>query len=665
MAESRDSSNRGNKTTNESTGQLEEHQGVSSSRDKGTKQAKADKQQTEKDKKVVKMADRWLTESKRARARRDTNWVSQVRYVEGKQWQERRPSYRHSEVLNLTHAAIQTIIPILTDNRPNIETLPQEPDDFEFSEILTHILRSKWDKRLFGQVLAEGIVDMATYGTVVSKQEWDEDIDFGLGDYEFETVDPLYVYPHPEARNVNDKYSQRFQTAIPTDVAEVKRRYPEWAHLVKPDIGEEPQALAARTTLDDDYRIRSIEDGNMLLHDGGPVAGDEHSNQVLLVTTYCKSEEVEEFEIREKDKDGNETKKFQTKKKWPNGRKIVHANGVLLEDIDNPYLDGKFPFARAQDHIRPREFWGQGEVEQLRGPQDMINKLISYTMDVLILMGNPLWVVDADSGVDTDNLVNAPGIIVEKNRGTEVRRESGVQLQPFILQTLDRLVEMFDKISGINEVSQGAQPRSNSSGVAIELLQEAAQTKLRLKSRNIEGWLTEVGQQHVSRILQFYKTPRVIRLTGDDNSGRFFQVAIDEKVDEENEVRQTLQVQEFNEGEDGNSVPGDIREIEIKGNLDVIITTGTSLPFAKAQREAQATKLLEMGIYDEEDYLEDIQHPRKDKILEKLRGRQEQAAMAAQAEAVQGQNDQIELENVKQAQSPDAPLEQAGPVGLV
>lgn len=635
-------------TEGQATGKLEEHQAASQSKKDGTKQSKSKKDQGEKEKRIIRMCEDWLKDAKRHRARFDTNWVSNVKYIEGKQWKEKRPTYRHSEVLNLTHAAVQTIIPILTDNRPNIETLPQEPSDFEFSEIMTQILRSKWDRRQFSQIVAEGIVDMAGYGTVVSKQEWDADLNFGLGDYEFETVDPLYCYPDPNARDVNDKRSQRFQTAVPTNVDEVKRKYPKWAHLIKPNVGELPLGKQARVEVEDDYRVRSVSDYDLLIQSDKPSDGDE-MDQVLLVTTYCKSEEIEEFEIKEKDEKGIEQTKFQTKKKYPNGRKIVHANGVLLEDGHNPYIDGKFPFARCQDHIRAREFWGMGEVEQLRGPQDMINKIMSYVMDVLILMGNPIWVVDTAAGVDTDNIVNAPGLVIEKNEGTEVRRESGVQLQPFILQTFDRLVEVFDKISGINDVSQGAQPSSNSSGIAIERLQEAAQTKLRLKSRNIEAWLTEVGQQHIARILQYYTIPRIVRLTGDDNAGRFFKVAIDETIDEKGEAHQVMTTQEFTrDDQTGQSIPGDVNQIDIKGNLDAIITTGTTLPFAKAQREFQARNLLELGIYDEEDYLADIQHPRKDKVLQKLNERKQAQQEAAALESEMGQQNALELEETKQ-----------------
>jgi hypothetical protein len=632
-------------TENQATGRLEEHQ--SAARDKGTT-APGKAEQKESAKRIVKMCEKWLTQAKRHRALFDTNWVSNVKFVEGKQWRERRPSYRHSEVLNLTHAAIQTIIPILTDSRPNIETLPQEPSDFEFSEVMTQILRAKWDMLGFSQIVAEGIVDLASIGTVISKQEWDEDANFGLGEYEFELVDPLHCFPDPNARDINDKFCRRFQTAVETDLEEVKRKYPQYAHLLKPNVGDMPMAQQSRIETEDDYRVRSVSDFDMLIQSHRPIDADRN-NQILLVTTYCHSDEVEEYEICEQDKDGNEVKKYQTKKKYPNGRKIVHANGILLEDVENPYIDGKFPFARGIDHIRPRTFWGMGEVEQLRGPQEMMNKLISYTMDVLILMGNPIWIVDTDSGIDPDNIVNQPGLVVEKNPQTEVRRESGVQLQPFILQTMDRIRDIFDQISGVNDVSRGATP-SNTSGVAIDMLQEAAQTKLRLKSRNVEHWLTQVGKQHVARILQYYKIPRIVRLTGDENDGKYFRVAIDERVDEENENQTVIQLQELGRNEEtGEMVSTDVREIVAKGNLDVMIGTGTALPFAKAKRESQAMKLLELGIYDEADYLDDIQHPKRDKILRKLQQRKEGEAQAAMQENQLAQDQQLELEGMKQA----------------
>lgn len=302
------------RTENQSTGRLSEHQ--SASKDKGSSARGGKAEQSEKAKHTVKMCEKWLTQAKRHRAQFDSNWMSNVSFADGKQWTEKRPSYRHSEVLNLTHAAIQSIVPILTDNRPNIETLPQEPEDFEFSEIMTQILRAKWDQRGFSQIVAEGIVDLATIGTVVSKQEYDEDELMGLGDYEFELVDPIHCYPDPNARDVNDKFCRRFQTAVPTDVEEVKRKYPKWKHLIKPDIGDMPSSQQARTEIDESVSARSVSDYDLLVQSDRPI-DTEIAEQVLLTTTYCHSDEIEEYELMEKEKDGQEVKKISNEKKIP------------------------------------------------------------------------------------------------------------------------------------------------------------------------------------------------------------------------------------------------------------------------------------------------------------------------------------------------------------
>ena len=594
-------------------------------------------EQTLEDRKTVKMVEQLFSTAKRARMTIDADWVENYKFFRGKQWKEKRPSYRHSEVLNFIHAAIQTIVPILTDSRPTIETLPENPSDFEFSEIMTQVLRAKWDRDGFAQIVAEAIVDASIYGTAISEQPWNPDLLQGLGDYEFKTVDPIYCYPNPNARDINGTDNDYFITAIPKDVSELKRKYPDKAHLLKSDLSDIDMAKTAKLDMDD-FRIRSATD-NLSLVQGERVQDQEMPDQVLELTLWINDNGLVEEEIEEKTKDGKKVKGFRTKKKYPNGRKIVIANKVLLEDGENPYLDGKFPYAKLVDYIMPREFWGQGEVEQLKGPQMLINKMMSYTMDILSIMGNPIWKNPTGSGVFSDSLTNEPGLVIDYVEGFEPRREQGVEVQASFFQAFDRLRDVFEKLSGVNEVTQGAQPR-NASGVAIDSLMEAAQTKIRLKGRNIEAWLTQVGQQFGSRILQFYTVPRIIRITENENAEKYFRVAIDAVTDETGEESRVATVQRIDQDPES---PGQMQnqepiQYEIKGNLDVKITIGSTLPFARAKKEARAEKLYSLGIYDVEDLLQDMEHPRKEQILEKFNRRQLAAAQAeAQAAALQGQ----------------------------
>jgi len=588
-------------------------------------------EQSAKDRKTVQMVEKLFSKYKQARYPYDSNWIENYKFFRGKQWKIARPSYRNSDVLNFIHSAIQTIVPIMTDNRPNIEAVPENPEDFEFAMIMTQLLRSKWDRDQFSQIVAEAIVDACIYGVAISEQPWEQETHQGLGDFDFRTVDPLYFYPDPRARDVNDSFGKGVITAIPTDLAEVKRKYPDKAHLLKADLSDIDMAKTAKQDMDD-YRIRSATD-NLTLVEGERPADVNQPDQILVITAWLKDDAVIEEKIQQSDKTGKKISGYQTRKKYPNGRKIVIANKVLLEDEENPYLDGEFPFCRLIDHILPREFWGEGEVDNLKGPQQIINKLMSYAMDVIELMGNPVWKNPTGSGVFSDSIVNRPGLVIDYNDGFEPRREQGADVQPSIFAIFDRMLQAFDKVSGVNEVTRGVRPQ-NASGIAIENLQEAAQTRIRLKSRNVEAWLTQVGQQFASRILQFYSIPRIVRITDNPEAARYFEIAIDSDLDESGEVQvRTATVRDFQQMQDPETgqvrlVPGETLQYEIKGNLDIRITTGTTLPFAKAQKKQQARELFQLGIYDAEDLLTDLEHPRKDSILNKMEGRMQAEAQA-------------------------------------
>ena len=79
--------------------------------------------------------------------------------------------------------------------------------------------------------------------------------------------------------------------------------------------------------------------------------------------------------------------------------------------------------------------------------------------------------------------------------------------------------------------------------------------------------------------------------------------------------------------------------IPIKGNLDVRVTMGSSLPFAKQAKATNALQLFDRGVIDEEELLGTMEWPNKEKVLERLEERKriaaEQAALAAQQEQAQ------------------------------
>lgn len=582
---------------------------------------------TEAEQSTINMVEKLFSASRKALQDRHLKWIGNYKFFKGKQWPERRPTYRHSEVLNYIFSEVQTVLVLLTDNRPNIEITPDEPSDLEFAEILSQILKSKWDKNSWAQILAEAIVDASIYDAAIASVPWKPELMSGLGDFDFETEDPFHVFPDPEVQSkVNDDHCGYFIIAKPKNVRKLKAKYPEYADFLKADLGDLSGLSVAKEDTDE-IKYRSPTDNRVLVESQNSVRPGL-DGQVLEITCYMKSDELIEEECGEKvdETTGIKTKLYQTKKKYPNGRKIVIANGVLLENDKNPYEGGKFPFARLVDHALPREFWGMGEVENLKSPQMIVNKLISYILDVLTLMGNPIWVVDTTAGFETDNLTNQPGLVVEKNPGSEVRREEGVQLQPYVMQVLEFMSNnVLAKLGSTSEVSKGAAP-PDASGYAIAQLQEAAQTRIRGKSRNVEIFLKEVGDLMVDRMLQFYKLPRVERITNNQNAAEYFKFHISDVEDEAGNIQKTATIQPIFETKDpltgegtGQYAEGTPMQVPIKSKLDVRINVGSTLPFAKAENRILAEKLFDKGLIDAEEYLTQIDYPNREKIIQRLK----------------------------------------------
>jgi hypothetical protein len=608
-----------------STGVLAEHQGPAAA-----SEAK-DYEPTPEEKRAIKYVKDLFSKARRHRSKYDSQWLSRYKMFRGKQWTEKRPSYRHSEVVNMIFEAIQSQVPILTDSRPRFEFLPQEPSDVEVAQILSEVAEHDWESGNWLFKLTDNIYDANFYGTALGSMEWDPDAKDGLGSICFEADDVFYAFPDPEARGLKHKERCRFFLyAEPRDLDALKAKYPEKAKHMRSDLLDFLQG--DKTELGDEIRFRSPVDDRTLIQTQESLTDAEHA-KALEITCYAFPNDIDEVELSKENsaaglEQGAEGEKA-LKLKYPKGRKIVIAGGVLVFDGENPYDDGEFPYARLVNYSLPREFWGISEVEQLESPQKIYNKLISFALDVATLMGNPIWVVDNNSGVDTDNLFNAPGLIVEKNPNSVVERQEGVQLQPFILDLAERIRLKINDIHGAQESSRGAKPEGVTAASAIMALQEAAQQRLRLKSRNIDAYLQDLGQRYKSRVFQFYTSPRMIRLTKNGAAERYFRFHVEPVEGAYGGVSRKVSVREFVPTEAGGFAESlESREYITQGDFDVRVSTGSSLPFIKEQKANLGFQLFDREAIDEEELLKSVEYPNYQQVLARVQQKKAQMALA-------------------------------------
>jgi hypothetical protein len=582
-------------------------------------------QPTDEEKKAIAVGEKLFEQAKKFKSKYDERWNDYYNMYRGRQWKDQRPSYKHSDVINLIFREIQSNVPIQMDTRPKFEYLPQEPSDIELADILNEVSEADWVRYNWTAQITEMIYDANIFGTGVGAVNFDGNADNGQGAICVKSEDPFYIFPDPTSKDVNVS-SKYFIKAEPLALDEIKKNWANGKYVKSDLVGIKKMDLFDKNKVDAISPTTS-----WVQSDSSQQLNANEQPEALVITIYFDGAfEIVDDKQEKQLEDGTVEVSFVHKKKYPQGRKLVIANKVVLEDGPNMFEDALFPFARVQNYVSQRQFWGISDVEQLESPQKIFNKLVCFSMDVLTLMGNPIWKVGAGSGVDTDNLFNQPGLIIEADDINQVQREEGVQLQPYVLQLIDRMKLWFDDVSGSSDVSRGANPTGVTAASAIQSLQEATQTRLRQKARNLDACLQNMGQLYMSRVFQFYSAPRIFRLTNKDGSQKFFKFHVET---DPQSGQKFARYRRFDQGEDGQMYEGEESVKEIKGLLDVKVSTGSALPFAKAEKEEKLLNLFDRGIIDAEEVLKSTDYPNWEAVLQRV---QQNQAMAAQAQQAQG-----------------------------
>ena len=235
----------------------------------------------------------------------------------------------------------------------------------------------------------------------------------------------------------------------------------------------------------------------------------------------------------------------------------------------------------------------------------------------------PMLVVDPTSGVDYENIVTRPGLVIPAIGGAaSVNWLHPPRVPGELFAMNDRDKMDFDTILGNVDVLQGRRPAGVEAAAAIEALTEAANTRMRLKVRYMEGSLRQLGRLVVSMIQQFYNTQRVIRLAGRDA-----ETLLDKELDFMDINSPTGM------GPEGQLLMRNI--IPADSEFDIRIGAGSTLPVSRQSRFQQALQLFQVGAIDQIELLKHSGWPRFEEVIgrmEQEKQAQMQAAMGAQGQ---------------------------------
>lgn len=202
---------------------------------------------------------------------------------------------------------------------------------------------------------------------------------------------------------------------------------------------------------------------------------------------------------------------------YPRGKHIVWVGSTVLaeNDLSYPWL----PYVAFRGTPVPGRYYPDAPVTQLISPQTELNKRKAQIAENAARIGNPTLLVP--EGLDYEYSGLPGGEMRYQNTGGPSDVPSFLQ-QPevpgYIREDISRIEAALQEISGQRDVSKGMVPSGVTAASAINLLQEADDTRIGPEIADMEHTLAQAGQRIHWLTQKYYTDERMLRIAGEDGA---------------------------------------------------------------------------------------------------------------------------------------------------
>ena len=217
-------------------------------------------------------------------------------------------------------------------------------------------------------------------------------------------------------------------------------------------------------------------------------------------------------------------------KEHKNGRLTIVVGGKLFFDGDLPYAVGKdgardFPFIRQNSLGQIGSFWGGSIVDRLIPIQRAYNGVKNRKLEFLNRLTMGVLKVE-DGSIDVDNLEDeglCPGRILVYRQGSSAPEFlEGENLSSDFEKEEEVLLDEFESVSGVMEIYNYDTISTNISGVALELMLQQDELRLKTSTDEIKHCVKMISQFILRLYKQFALIPRLARIVGDRGEVEMF-----------------------------------------------------------------------------------------------------------------------------------------------
>jgi hypothetical protein len=474
------------------------------------------------------------------------------------------PYWRSRPVINRIKPIIRGELAKLTSQKPTAYILPATSDDrdmfaaqageqlwesiYRFKKIPAVMRKALW----WNQVCGNGFIKVAWDPDLVDKNSNQK------GDLCYSAETPFHIFcPDFRATDLED---QPF-------LIHAQLKTPDWVKLNYPEANFKQSGDKQNEILDDSWL---------------DILGQQMSRNresILSLECWVKPKRLANF---------------------PNGAMFTIVGDSLVQFKTGwPYQHGNFPFVKL-DNIPTGKFYTDSNINDLISPQREYNRTRGQIIENKNRMAK-LQLLAEKGSIDAAKITTEPGQVIEYQPGFNPPTAMPLQALPaYVTQELDRILLDMNDISGQHEVSKGQTPPGVTAATAINFLQEQDDTMLSFTFASLEESYEAIGFMTLSYIQQFWDTPRIIKIVGQDG---FF---------------------------DSMTFKGS----SLRGNTDIRVEAGSALPISKAAKQAFIMDLMKMQFIDPATGLEVM----------------EMGGIAKIYEAVQVDVRQAQRENLKMSQ---------------
>lgn len=427
---------------------------------------------------------------------------------------EEDPVEKHNIIRGIVRAAVATML-----RSPPAPSMPSAHGDQR------SLARSKATEGLCQAWTRNGVLDMEELERALS---WAQQAGLGFIKPMFnpEAGDPVYSTEVPDEafgwEEEEDRPTDIFGAEVPEMIAEGEI---ETTFVMSCDLLPDP---AARRWRDVRYVFEVQSEPVYKLRERFPT--DYFGEEPVFDPQggfYRARQEMRTIQIDDEQSDHSELDDLsmaeivqyweKPSKTFPNGRFMVFSGSTVLWYGPNPLKPARLPYVPIYGpNIVPGSMYPDGQVEDLRAPQDTYDFVMSKMKEHADLMVNGRVLLPNGSGIDPDSIENRAGSVIQYNLPYKPENWAGQELPMSMIQYAQILSDRAKELGGYNDIAQGQIPNAEVSGRTIAFATERANLSREPDMVRFSRSIIDIYQHMIHLARQFYSDGRLIRSLGEN-----------------------------------------------------------------------------------------------------------------------------------------------------